>query len=322
MPRRGESFAPGLAPLAAAFEAAGVRRPASSAGGSGGRGPAPRPRPAVRGSLGGVPRLPLAPLAVLLLALAAAPARAQEELLPEPDEPAAPPAAGAPAAEDAPPEPEPAWSGSLGVSYLATGGNTDTETFGLDLEAKRRPEPWGLELIAAAHGAETDGETTSERAFALVRVKRAMAERWELFGGASAERDVFADLELRVVVEAGAIYKALLGPPHALDVDLALTWTDEDRVAPEPDRDAFGALAGLAYQWRISATASLSQRLVYHPNFDRSTDWRAVSLTALTAAINHRLSVKLGYEHHYRNEPIGDNDDVDTLTRVSLVWHL
>jgi putative salt-induced outer membrane protein YdiY len=260
-------------------------------------------------------RPPVAPPAALLLALAAAPALAQEELLPEADEPA--PVAGDPAAE-----PPPAWSGSLGVSYLATGGNSDTETFGLDLEAKRRPEPWGLDLVASVHSAETDGETTAERSYASLRVKRALDARRELFGGASAERDVFADLERRLVVEAGGIYKPLSGPRHALDLDLGLTWTDEDRVAPEPDTDAFGALAGLHYTWQISATAALSQRLAYHPNFDRSTDWRAASLTALTAAINRRLSVKLGYEYRFRNEPIGDNDDVDTVTRVSLVWHL
>jgi len=133
---------------------------------------------------------------------------------------------------------------------------------------------------------------------------------------------VFADVELRAILEAGVTYQALPGPPHHLGIDLGLTWTDEDRLPPEPDRASFGAIARLSYEWKISATASFSQRLSYHPNFDRSTDWRAQSLTALTAAISRRLSVKLGYEHHFRNEPIGDNDDVDTLTRISLVWHL
>jgi putative salt-induced outer membrane protein len=272
-----------------------------------------------------VPRRPLAPLAALLLALAAAaPARAQEELLPEPEE--MEPAATDPAAGDAEagdPEtaaPEPPWSGSLGLSYLATTGNSESETFGADFEVSRRPEPWGLDLVAAVHNAETDGEKTAERGFAAVRLKRAQSERWELFGGVSGERDAFADVDLRVVAEAGVIYKALIGPPHALGLDLGLTWTDEDRVEPEPDTESLGAVAGVDYEWRISPTATFSQRLIYHPNFDRSTDWRAVALTALSAAINHRLSVELGYEHHYRNEPIGDNDDVDTVTKASLVW--
>jgi putative salt-induced outer membrane protein YdiY len=298
------------------------RRPESFAAGS----PPPPAEPSVRGNLRAVPHrplAPLAPLAALLLALAAAtPARAQEELLPEPEEPPMEePASEEPASKD--PEaavPEPPWSGSLGVSYLATGGNSESETFGADFEATRRPEPWGVDLVAAVHDAETDGDKTAERSFATLRLKRALTERWELFGGVSGERDVFADLDLRLVAEAGVIYKALLGPPHALGLDLGLTWTDEDRVEPEPDTESFGAVAGIDYEWRIGPNATFSQRLIYHPNFDRSTDWRAVSLTALAAAINKRLSVKLGYERHYRNEPIGDNDDIDTLTKMSLVW--
>jgi len=273
-----------------------------------------------------VPRRPLAPLAALLLALSAAPARAQVELLPEPEEPPVEERAGEDPAADPSTEdpeaaaPEPPWSGSLGLSFLATGGNSESETFGADFEATRRPEPWGVDLVAAVHNAETDGETTAERSFGALRLKRAQSERWELFGGVSGERDVFADVDLRLVAEAGVIYKALLGPPHALGLDLGLTWTDEDRVDPEPDTESFGAVAGIDCEWRIGPNATFSQRLIYHPNFDRSTDWRAVSLTALSAAINRRLSVKLGYEHHYRNEPIGDNDDVDTVTKMSLVW--
>lgn len=268
-------------------------------------------------------RTALAPALALLVALAAAsPARAQEELLPQVEnppveEPAAADPAGEAAAEAAP---EPPWSGSLGLSYLATGGNSESETFGADFEAARRPEPWGVELAASVHSAETAGERTAERSFAAMRVKRAQSARWDLFGGVSGERDVFADVDLRVIAEAGVIYKALLGPPHTLGFDLGLTWTDEDRVEPEPDTESFGAVAGVDYEWRIGPTATFSQRLVYHPNFDRSSDWRAVSLTALSAAINERLSVKLGYEHHYRNQPIGDNDDVDTVTKASLVW--
>ena len=63
----------------------------------------------------------------------------------------------------APPVEEPVWSGSLALAYLATGGNSETETVGLDLAAKRRPLPWGLELMASLHRAETEGARTAER---------------------------------------------------------------------------------------------------------------------------------------------------------------
>jgi putative salt-induced outer membrane protein YdiY len=242
----------------------------------------------------------------LLASLPALAARAQEP----------PPAPGEPPADERP------WSASLAVAYLATGGNAETETLGVDLAAERRPLPWGFEVKASLHSAETDGATTAERSFASLRGKRALAPRWELFTGASAERDVFADLELRALLEQGVVYKALAGPRRTLDCELALTWTDEDRVAPEPDRQAFGALAAVDHEWKLSETATFAQRLTYHPNFDRSSDWRADLLVALEASLTHRLALKLSYEHHYRNAPIGDNEDADTVTKASLVWKL
>lgn len=216
----------------------------------------------------------------------------------------------------------PAWSGQVGLSYLATGGNSDTETLGLDLEAARRPAPWGLELSLQFHRAEQDGDKTAERYHAGLRGTRTLSERWQAFVGLSAEQDEFAGIDLRGVVEAGAGYKVLFGPRHNLKLDFALTWTDEQRLAPEADDSWIGALAGLDYELAISDSASLSQRLRYYPNFDASSDWRLDSLTALTAALKQRLALRLSQELRYRNRPLGDNDDTDSTTKASLVWSL
>jgi putative salt-induced outer membrane protein YdiY len=49
-------------------------------------------------------------------------------------------------------------------------------------------------------------------------------------------------------------------------------------------------------------------------------NWRADSLSAVTAALNKRLAPRFSFEIRYRNEPIGDAEDTDTTTKVSLVW--
>jgi putative salt-induced outer membrane protein len=214
---------------------------------------------------------------------------------------------------------EPAWKGSLGLSYVATGGNTDTQTLGLDFKLERRPEPWGFEVIALFNRAEDEGVTAAERYHAGARAKRRLADRWDYFLGLSGEQDEFAGFELRAIAETGVIYEALAGHRHTLSFDGGLTWTDEERIELEPDTDFLGGLAGLTYEWEISDTASLTQRLIYYPNFDEGNDWRLNSDTGLQAAMNKRLAVKLGYELRFRNRPIADNDDTDTTTKVSLV---
>jgi putative salt-induced outer membrane protein len=211
------------------------------------------------------------------------------------------------------------WQGNLGLAYLATSGNSETETFGLDFVLNREPDPWGLELFAHFNRGEQDSVKTAERYYAGGRARRALGERWELFAGISGEKDEFAGFDLRTLLETGVVYKALLGPKHLLSFDAGLTWTDEDRIEPQPDTDYIGGLAGLAYEWKISDGASFTHRLIYYPNFDDSDDWRLSSDTAIQAALNARFALKFGYGLRYRNRPIGVADDTDTTTSASVV---
>ena len=222
-------------------------------------------------------------------------------------------------------QPEPTWKSNIGLSYVATSGNTDTSTMGLDLLVERRPDPWGLEFIANFNRAEDSGVLTAERYYASGRAMRALSERWEFFAGLSAEKDPFAGFDLRAVVESGVTYHALLGPKHLLSFDGGLTWTDEDRIS-EQDVSYFGGVAGLNYEWKISDNASLTERLLFYPNFDESSDWRLSSDTGLQVSMTSLLAVRLGYEFRYRNEPLLEaapdqyKDSTDTTTKASLVF--
>ncbi len=223
-------------------------------------------------------------------------------------------------AEDAGEAPEPIWTGSLGLAYLATTGNSETSTFGLNFTTERRPTPWGLTITGRFNRNEDDGVLTAERYSLGGRARRALGERWEFFGGLSAEKDEFAGFDLLLLAETGVTYRALMGPKHHLSFDAGVTWTDENRIEPEPDVDFLGAVLGLDYEWKISDNSSLIQALDFYPNFDESSDWRLTSMTALQSAVNSWLAVKLGYEVRYRNQPIGDNDDTDTTSTASVVF--
>ncbi|MEM7351383.1 MAG: DUF481 domain-containing protein [Acidobacteriota bacterium] len=214
------------------------------------------------------------------------------------------------------------WQGEAGLSFLSTTGNTDTESFGLDFHLDREPDPWGLGIKVQVQRAEEDGLRTAERYFLGLRGKRAVGERWELFFGLSGEQDEFAGIDLRTLAEVGFSYQALVGPKHDLVFDMGATWTDEDRVPPELDSDSIGAILGLKYEWQISDSATLSERLTYYPNFDDSDDWRYESTTALTASLNARFALQLAYDLRFRNQPVGDRDDTDASTKVSLVMNL
>ena len=222
-----------------------------------------------------------------------------------------------------PPEkpPEPLWTGSVGLSYISTSGNSDTSSLGLAAAWSRKPTPWGLDIVAAAQRAEDNGNKTAERYFAGVRGKRALGERFELFAGLSDERNQFAGFDGRLVGEAGGVWHALVLPKHDLAFDAGLTWTSEDPVAGRAE-DSFGALAGLTYVWKVTENATFRERLILYPSFEDSDDWRFRSETSFDAAFAASWALRVGYRYDRDNHPVPGFEKTDSITSLSLVWKM
>jgi putative salt-induced outer membrane protein YdiY len=216
-------------------------------------------------------------------------------------------------------EEKPLWEGGLGFSYLATAGNTDTESFGLDLKIDRRATPWGVKVRGKFNRAEENDHLTAERYFLMIQALRGLSERIDLFAALSGEQDRFAGIDFRVVVAGGVEWKALLGPKHLLDIDLGLTWTDETGLLPEFDDSFIGSLLGLDYSWVLSKTAKLTQTATFFFNFDQTDEWRLTTDTGLQAQVIERLAVKLSYEIRYDNKPLLIFKDTDTIAKASVV---
>ena len=218
-------------------------------------------------------------------------------------------------------EEEPLWKGSLGLAWVATSGNTDTSTLGLDFALDRRPEPWGFEFAARGNRAEDNGVTTAENYLVSARAVRKLSARWGIFGGLAWARDPFAGFDSQTVGTAGATYLAVESEHHLLTFDMGLAYTWEDRVPPEEDVDFVGGLLGLSWEWRLGASSKLATKHGFHPNFDDSGDWRLNSMTALEAAVNTWLALRLGFDIRHRNQPIGDADSTDTTSTASVVFN-
>jgi len=218
-------------------------------------------------------------------------------------------------------EKEPKWKGSLGLAWVATSGNTDTSSIGLDFGLESKPEPWGFKFAARGNRADDQGALTAENYFASARAVRTLSNRWDVFGELAWMKDPFAGFDSQSVTSAGATYKAIESERHLLTFDMGLAYTWEDRIPPEGDVDFAGGLLGLAWEWKLGASSKLIERLVFLPNFDDSADWRLTSVTAVEAAVNDWLALRFGYDIRHRNQPIGDADSTDTTSTASVVFN-
>jgi len=210
---------------------------------------------------------------------------------------------------------------SLGLSYLATSGNSSSQTAGVDLAYKHRFDPWGIEAFANFLRAEQAGTLTAKRLFLGVRGTRALTAELGLFLEGSYLQDQFAGLDPRLLVAGGATYKLLKGPVHELAFDAGLTWT-RDELVDDGSRSYAGALAAARYAWNISKTAKFTENLSFFPSFEQGSDWRIESQTGLQAAISTSVALKFTYGFRYANRPVSGFGKTDTQTAVSLVVNL
>jgi putative salt-induced outer membrane protein len=223
-------------------------------------------------------------------------------------------------------EQEPTWKGSLGLAWVATSGNTDTSSAGVDFAIERKPEPWGLSFEARGTTAQDSGVTTAENYLVGGRAVRSLGKRWEAFGGLQWSKDPFAGFDSQTVVSVGGTYLAVESTRHrvSFDMGVAYTWEDqifEDQIPSVVEYKYAGGLFGVAWEWKLGENSTFTEQLVYYPNFDDSADWRMTSVTAIEAAINSWLALRASYDLRHRNQPIDDADSTDATSTVSVVFN-
>ncbi len=236
---------------------------------------------------------------------------------------AAVPARGETPSAAAGPDPEAgSWNLSLGFSYVATGGNTSTTSAGVDAAFSRQWTTWSLDASGKAISASEDGVTTADRSTLGVQVARDLARGLGFTAGWRGERDRFAGLDLRSVLNAGVEWRALRDGPWTLLATSALTWTRVEARGPTPAEDYLGGLVAARSRVRLSATASTTQEVSYYSKVDDASGWRVEAAAGLEAAVSSHLAVKLGWEYRYDNDPVPGFGKTDTATRASLVVQL
>lgn len=242
---------------------------------------------------------------VLMLGIPCGPLSAQE-VSPPPDAEAA--------AE------EPTWTVDLGLSYLATTGNSESNSLGASAAYVGKWGLWGLTAGLATLRAEADGETTAENVTGFARGSRDLTSRLALTAGVAALQDELAGIDLRTVTDVAARWSFLDTERWGLAALAGPSWTYEGPVAGDSD-SSFGAIAQLDGRWTLSETAGLTARFTYLPNFDVSDDYRMEGELGAQAALSSWLSLAVGYLWLYDNVPVPGFEKTDTRTTVSLVVH-
>lgn len=213
------------------------------------------------------------------------------------------------------------WRLDMGLSYLATSGNSETSSFGFSTEWEKLRGLWHFLAGAQALQAEEDSEQTAERYAAFGRADWSVSDRLAVTSGWQGEQNRFAGLEHRSTLDLGLSWKAIDRDRWTVDTVSSATWNYEDPLDSGSNTNA-GLLLMARSKYQISENASTTQMLRLEPNVEDVDDLRIDARVGLTADVTAILGVKLAYEVRYDAEPVAGFDDTDTLATVSLVMNL
>jgi putative salt-induced outer membrane protein len=215
-------------------------------------------------------------------------------------------------------EPPPRWERKAELSFVSTGGNTDTETLGAGASIVFRPSVWTTEARTAFVRSETADVETAKSFVADLREARSLSPRTEVFGRYGYLLDPFAGIDHRNTVDGGLGYKLLMGPVHTLRVDAGLGYTHEGRVTGEAQSFALANLGG-AYKWQVSKSADITDGAILTESLDNHDAWRFNNAFAISAAITRVLSLKLSHDVKFNNSPVPGFEKTDRLTSAAIV---
>jgi putative salt-induced outer membrane protein YdiY len=232
--------------------------------------------------------------ALLLLGVAPAPARAQQEA-------------------------KRPWTYTAEFSLINSTGNTRARNLAL---ANKYVHSWtkaDVTIEAAALWIETQSVETAESYLLAGKYRRNITDRFLWYGLGGWSRNEFAGFTDRYTVGGGLGHRFLEPEPHGLVGEFGLGYTDEKRVPPNSDDNWAEARGFLGYSYKLSETAKLAAELEVFDNLNDMSDWRSRSAASVISAISKKLALKAGYTILHDNVPVPGFKKTDTIFSASFV---
>ncbi|MDX1583778.1 MAG: DUF481 domain-containing protein [Thermoanaerobaculia bacterium] len=213
------------------------------------------------------------------------------------------------------------WRLDLGLSYLATTGNSETSSLGFTSEWEKLDDRWRYLAGLEAQQAEEEGEQTAERYAAFGRADWKISERLAVTSGWQGEQNRFAGIDFRSTTDLGISWKALAREDWKIDTVASATWNYEDQIQADSGSNA-GLLLMARSRYQLSENASTTQMVRLEPNVENFDDFRVDARLGLKTSVTQAIGLNVSYEIRYDAEPVPGFEDTDTLATVALVLNL
>ena len=213
------------------------------------------------------------------------------------------------------------WTGRINLGGSQTRGNTETRAFNVDGEVKGRGEDDRVVASADYYRESSRGEDTADNARVAMQYDRFLTKKWFLYLQGSAERDDFADLNLRTTIGVGSGYQIFETERTKLSIEGGPTYVHEDLQMAE-DRDFISARWAVNFEMHVfDKFAQLFHKNEGLVNLENTSDVLIQSKQGVRIPFRDRFNITAQVNWDHDTEPPPESKKNDTKYILSLGYN-
>jgi putative salt-induced outer membrane protein len=213
-------------------------------------------------------------------------------------------------------EQESPWSGSARFGYLATTGNTNTDSINGRFLMKYQPGSWKYSAFAGGFGAREDSRTTAEAYEAGGSATYDFNAFDYAFGRVNWRKDKFSGFDQQISEAIGYGRRLINLPRQHLNVEIGAGARQSRRRTDESQNEAILRL-GSDYEFRFNEVAAFNFDLSMESGSDNTF---AEAIAALKTKLLGRLAMVASYTVRHNSSVPAGNARTDTFTALSLEY--
>jgi putative salt-induced outer membrane protein len=219
---------------------------------------------------------------------------------------------------------EDGWKTQLGLSYVNTSGNTETETFSGKLDVNGAG--MGNRYILGGtymYGKNGDIENVN-KLNADARAERIITGRLFAFVGASYLKDKYSGYDSRMAAGPGLGMDILKQETQTLKGLASSMYYFDDYAIPDLDSENYATgKAGLTYDRKIREHVTLKALGDYMVSLEETDRYFLTGDISIQVGISSRVALGLGYQINYQNtppDPAIRKTDTSFLSSLVINW--
>lgn len=217
------------------------------------------------------------------------------------------------------------WTGAIAANGLLTRGNSNTENFGLTIDAQRRAEQDRITFGAGyLYGRQKDPgtgvrSTTTDNWFLLGKYDYFFSKRFYGFLTSRVEHDRIAALNLRFTPAGGVGYQWIEKPEMNFLTEAGLAWVYEDFENAESD-DHFALRLAYHFDKKLNGKVNFFHNLEYLPSIEDVSDFNLNTDAGVRVTLTKNMFTEFKIEWKHDNEPAPGAAENDLRYLLGVGW--